>query len=237
MTLNCERERFNNLTLLFNNRSLFMSKDGSNDILSLEFSPDKASRTIDLNSTIRVNLSDKREFTFCGREIKMTIIDIFFQSKTLWQMPKRFPEIVSEYSRESCVMFLLSKSSMWFFIMVILHKSLTGSFKRNKVRTIMSSNNSLLPELIKTLHRCISAWFSLWDEYQMDAQKQMKPYNLGDAIRIASSSSGSHLIIHLRYLWKPNKSPCFNEMLAQRDCLFIGELTRKSCMTCNIHGY
>src|SRR3990172_2552530 len=235
MTFNWKKERFNNLTLLFNNQSLFMSKDSSNNILSLKFSPDKVSRTIDLNSAIRVNLSDKREFTFCDREIKMTIINIFFQSKTLWQMPKRFPEIVSEYSRESCAMFLLSKSSMWFFIMVILHKSLTGSFKRDEVRTIMSSNDSLLPEFIETLNRGISTWFSLWDKYQMDAQKQMKAYDMRDTMRIASSTCGSHLIIHLGYLWKPNKSPCFNKMLTKRDSLFIGKLACESRMSCNIH--
>ena len=36
-----------------------MSKDSSNNILPLKFSPDEISRTVDLNFTMRVNLSDK----------------------------------------------------------------------------------------------------------------------------------------------------------------------------------
>ena len=59
MSLNRERERFNNPIILFNNQSLSMSKDSSNNILPLKFSPDEISRTVDLNFTMRVNLSDK----------------------------------------------------------------------------------------------------------------------------------------------------------------------------------
>jgi len=163
-------------------------------------------------------------------------IDIPLKSKTLWQMSEGFPETVSEYPGESCAMFLLGKPSMGFLIMVIPQKTFTGSSKGREGRTIMPSKYSFLPESIKALNRGISTWFSLGDKYQMDAQKQMESDNLRKAIGVASSTCGSHLIIHLRYLWNPRGSPCFNQMSAQRDGLFIRELTGEGCMACNIQG-
>ena len=237
MSLNRERERFNNPIILFNNQSLSMSKDSSNNILPLKFSPDEISRTVDLNCTMRVNLSDKGNLSLCNRDIKMAFgILVVFKVKPLWQMSKRFPEAISEYPRESCTMFFLSKPSMWFLIMVIPQKMFTGSSKSSKRRTIMSSKHSFLPEFIKTLNRCISAGFSLWDEYQMNSHEQMKADNLRKAVGVASSPCSRHLIIHLRYRGEPHKLPCFNKMTAKRDSLFVRELICGGCMSYNINS-
>jgi len=236
MTLNWKRERFDNPIVLFNNQSLSMSKDSGNNILPLKFLPDEISSSIDVNSSMGVNFSDKGDFPFCNRDIKIPIgVNISFKGKTLWQMSEGLPEAVSEYARESCAVFFLGKTSMWFLIMVISQKAFTGSSKRRKCRTIMSSDHSFLPELIKTFNRGISSRFSLRDEYKMNSQKQMKAYNLRNAMRITTSTCGSHLVIHLGYAGNPHKSPCFNEMSAQRDSLFISELARKDCMSCHVH--
>ena len=237
MTLNWERETFDDFILLFNNQSLSMSKDSSNNILSLKFSSNEISRTIDLNSAMRINFSDKGNFSLRNRDIKTSIgIDISFEAKTPWQMYNGFPETVSEYSGEFCTMFFLSKTPVGFLIMVILKESFAGFFKGSKGRTIMSSENSLLPESIKTLNRGISTRFSLWNKDQMYSHEQMEADKLRYAERIASSSCSSHLIIHLGYLWKPNKSPCFNQMSAKRYSLFISKLTCESCMSCHIQS-
>jgi len=84
MALNWERERLDNLIFLFNNQSLSISKDSSNNILPLEFPSDEVNSTVDLNFTLRINFSDKRNFSFCNGEIEMTIgIHIFIQVKSL----------------------------------------------------------------------------------------------------------------------------------------------------------
>jgi hypothetical protein len=237
MTLNWKRKRFDNFIFLFNNQSPFMSKDSCNNILTLKFSPDEVSRAIDLDSTMRVDFSDEGDFSFSNRDVKMSVgIDIPLKGETLWQMPKGLPEAISKHPGESCAIFFLGKPSMWFLIMVIPQKTFTGSSNDSKGRTIMSSKHSFLPEPIKTLNRCISTWFSLRDKYQMDAKKQMKSDNLRKAEGVASSTCSSHLIIHLRDTGNPHISPCFNQMSAQRDSLFIRELTCKGCMACNIHG-
>ena len=237
MALNWERETFDDFILLFNNQSFSMSKYSSNNILSLKFSSNEISRTIDLNSAMRINFSDKGDFSLRNRDIKTSIgIDISFEDKTPWQMSKRFPQTVSEYPRESRAMFFLTKTPVWFLIMVILKESFAGSLKGSKGRTIMSSENSLLPESIKTLNRGISTRFSRRNKYQMYSHEQMEADKLRYAVRIASSSCSSHLIIHLGYLWKPNKSPCFNQMSAKRYSLFISKLTCESCMSCHIQS-
>ena len=237
MAFNRERERFDNPIVLFNNHSLSMSRNSGNNILPLKFLPDEISSTIDVNSSMGVNFSDKGDLPFCNREIKMSIgVNISFKGKTLWQMSEGLPVAISEYARESCAVFFLGKTSMWFLVMVISQKAFAGSSKRSKCRTIMSSDNSFLPELIKTFNRGISSWFSLRDEYKMNSHKQMKTNNLRNAIWITTSTSSSHLIIHLRYLRKPHKSPCFNEMPTKGDSLLISKLTGKCRMSCNIHS-
>jgi len=151
-------------------------------------------------------------------------------------MSEGFPEAVFEYTGESCAVFFLGKTPMWFLIMVIPQKPFTGSSKSSKCRTIMSSNYPLLPEHIKTLHSGISARFSLRDKYQMYSQKQMKANNLRNAIRITTSTCSRHLVIHLGYLWDPHKSPCFNEMPTKGDSLLISKLTGECCVSCHIHS-
>ena len=165
MPLNWKRERFDDLIFLFNNQSLSISKDSSDNILPLKFPPDEISRTIDLNCTMRVNLSDKGDPSLCNRDIKMAFgILVVFKVKPLWQMSKRFQEAISEYAGQSCAVFFLGKPSMRFLIMVIPQKAFTGFSKDSNGRTIMSSKHSFLPEFIKTFNRGVSSRFSLRDE-------------------------------------------------------------------------
>lgn len=237
MTLNWKRERFDNPVVLFNNQSLSMSKDSSNNILTFKSSLNEISRAINLNFTMRINFPDKKDSSFCNREAKVTIgINIFIKAKSLWQMSKRFPEIVSEYSRESCAMLFLSKPSVGFLIMVIPQESLISSSKSTKGRTIMSSKDSLLPEIIKTFNRGVSTWLSLWDEYQMYSHKQMETDKLGDTVGVASSTSSCHLVVHLRYSGNPQILPCSDEMLTKGNGLFVWKLAGGNCMPSHIHS-
>ena len=237
MTFNREREELDNLLVLFNNQSFSMSKNGCNNILPLKFSPDEIRRAIDLNFTMRINFSNKRDLSLCNRKIKMTIrVDVFIKVKSFWQMPERSPETVFKYPGESCAMFFLCKSPVRFLIVVIMQKTFTGSSKDSKCRTIMSPEHPFLPEGIKTLNRCISTRLSPWDKYQMYFHEQVKTDKLGDTVRVASSTCGRHLVIHLRYPGNSHKSPCFNQMSTQRDSLFIRKLTCEGCMPCNIHS-
>ena len=236
MPLNRKRERLDNPIITFNNKFFTVGKDSSNNILTLKFSSDEIRRSINLNSPMRVNLSDKGNLSLCNREVKTAVgIHVDLEFKSLWQVLKRFPETISEFAREPCSMFFLGKAPVRFLVMIIVQESLTGSPKDNKGRTGMPSQNPLLPKSIKTLNRGISSWFSLRDECQVDSQKQMKTNNLREAVRVASSTCRSHLIVHLRDGGNPHNLPCINKMRTQRDCLFIWELTCPYRMACHIH--
>lgn len=63
----------------------------------------------------------------------------------------------------------------------------------------------------------------------------MKTNCLRNTVRISASPGSSHFIVHLANIRNPKVSPCFKKMLAQRDGLFIGKLTRPGCMSCNIN--
>ena len=237
MTFNRERERLDDLVILFNDQSFSMSKESSNNILSFKFSSDEIGSPVDLDSTMSVNLSNKRDLSLCNREIKMALgIHIFIQGEVLRKVCERFPEAISEDPRKSCTMFFLSKSPMRFFIMVIPQESFTSSFKSSKGRAIMSSKYPFLPKLIKTLNRGIPARFSRWDKHHVDTQKQMEADDVRKTIRITPSSSGTHLIIHLGYSGNTHEAPCFGQMSTHGYGLFIRELTCVSCMTCHIHS-
>jgi len=237
MILNRKREGLDDFVILFNDQSLSMSKESSNNILSFKFSSDEIGSPIELDSTMRVNLSNKRDLSLCNREIKMAFgIHIFIQGEVLRKVCERFPEVISEYPRKSCSMFFLRKSPMRFFIMVIPQESFRGSFKSSKGRTIMSSKYPLLPKLIKTLNRGIPARFSRWDKYHVDTQQQMEADDLRKTIRITPSPSGTHLIIHLGYSGNTQESPCLNQMSTQRYGLFIRELICVSCMICHVNS-
>ena len=216
MTLNRKREGLDDLVIVLNHQSLSMSKESSNNILSFKFSSDEIGSPIDLDSTMRVNLSNKRDLSLCNREIKMALgIHIFIQGEVIRKVCERFPEVISEDPRKSCAMFFLSKSPMRFFIMVISQESFTGSFKSSKGRAMMSSKYPFLPKLIKTLDRGIPARFSRWDKYHVDTQQQMEADDLRKTIRVTPSPSGTHLIIHLGYSGNTHGSPCLNQVSTQ----------------------
>jgi len=237
MTLNWKRERLDNLIVLFNNQSLSMSEDSSNNILPLKSFFNKISRTININFTMRINFSDKGNFSSGDRECKVTMsITIFLKAEPFRKAFERFPEFVSKHAGESCAMLFLSKPSVRFFIVIIPQESLISSFKSAKGRTVMSSKDSLLPEVIKTFNRGISTWLSLWDEYQMYSHKQMESDKLGDTVGVTSSASSRHLVIHLGYPWNPQMLPCFDEMLRKGDGLFVRKLAGGNCMPSHIQS-
>lgn len=235
--LNWKKKGLDNFRVLFNNEFSSMSKYRSNNILAFKFSPDKIGEPIDLDSSMRVNLPDKGNPSSRNRQLKMSIsTNVFVEAELFGQMPKSLPEMIPEHPGESCAMFFVSKPPVWFLIMVIVHESLAGSSKRGYCRAFMPLKDSFLPEGIKAFNRGVSSRLSLWYEYQMYPQKQMKPDNLGYAVLIPSSTGSGHLVVHLGDLRNPHILPCINQMLTQGDSLLIIKLACKDRMTCHIHG-
>ena len=61
MTVNRKRKRFDDFILMFNNKFFPMSKYSSNNILPLQFLSNEVGESIDFDSAMGVNFSDKTE--------------------------------------------------------------------------------------------------------------------------------------------------------------------------------
>ncbi len=236
MTLYRKRKGLDNFILVFYNHFLSLCQNGCYHILPFKLSSDEIGNTVNLNFPMKINLSHKGYLSLCNRQRETPLcISIKFESKPLRQMVQKLPRVVSEHPRESCPMLFLYKSPVGFFILIILQKSFVNSPQTSKGRARMSSQYPFLPKIVKTLNRGISSWFSLWNKYHVDTQKQMKSYNLGNTVRVSASSGSRHFIVHLGYLWNSHVLPCFKKMSAQGNRLFICKLTRPGSMPCNIN--
>ncbi len=214
-----------------------MSKYSSNNILPLKLSSDEVREAVDFNSAIGINFSNIGDSSSRNRQFKLSFrINICIETKSFRDVSEGSPEIVSEYSGESCIVFFLGKSSVRFLVIIVIKKAFVDSPQGINCRTIMSGKHSSLPESIKALDRGISAWLSLRDENQMNPKEKMKSNNLGYAVFISASAGSRHLVIHLRHSWNPHKLPCINKMPAQRKGLLVCKLTCKGCMSCHINS-
>lgn len=230
-------KRFNNLLVLFDDEFSSMGINRSNKILAFKASSNEIGEAVDFDSSMRVDFPDKGDFPSRNREVEGAFgVGIALDAECFRQMCKGLPEAISEFPRESCLMFLLGKPSVGFSVMVIVQKPLVCSFKSLQGWAAMSLKHSFLPEGIEALNGGVSAGFSLGDEYQMDSEKQMEPDDLGDAVLIASSTGSGHLIVQLGNLWNSQVFPCLDQMPAQGYALLVGELACKDRMPRNIHG-
>lgn len=237
MIFDRKRKSLDDFIVLFDNKFSSMSKYSSNNILAFKFFSDEVSESVDFNAAMGINFSDIGDFPSRNRQFKIPFsINICSKTKSFRNVSEGSPEIVSEYSGESCIVFFLGESSVRFLVIVVIKKAFVDSPEEDNCRTIMPGEHSVLPEGIKALNRGISAWLSLRDEDQMNPKEKMKPNNPGYAVFISASACSCHLVIHLRDHGNSHELPCINKMPAQRKRLFIVELTRKSRMSCHINS-
>lgn len=236
MIFNWKSKRFDDLVLMLNNKFFSISKYSSNDILSLQFSSDKVRESIDIDSSMGINFSDKRDFSFRNRQLEITFrINICVNTKAIGQMSEKFPYLVFEHTGESCTIFLCSKHSMRLPVVIILKESFAGFSESQNGWTIMSLEYSFLPERVEAFDRCVSSRLSLWNKDHMNSKKQMQSDKLRDTELIPSSTDSRHLIVRLGYPRNAQISPSFKEMHAKRKGLFVCTLACKSCMPSHIN--
>lgn len=108
--------------------------------------------------------------------------------------------------------------------MVIAQELLCGLSEMGESRTMVSSEDSGLPQGIEAFHRGIATRLSLRDKDEVDPQEQVEAYDLGKAIGIAASARSGHLVVHLGDLGEPQEGPTGNKMLTQGKGSFIWKL-------------
>jgi len=232
-----EREGLDVPALLFDDQLFPMGEDGSHNILVCQLPADEIGNPMDIDVTVGVHLSDKRDLPLGQRETKVSFgVPVGLQSKPPREMSHTSPLTVSHDSRKPGPLLLLRKSPMGFVVVIIAQESLVHPFESRQGGTAMAAQHPLLPELIKTLHRGVSARLPGRNKDQMNSQQQVQANDLREAVGVATSSCGRHLVIDLRGGGDSQLSPSRHQMPTERRGLLIPELTARHRMADHVHG-
>lgn len=135
---------------MFYNQSLPTRKNGCNNILTFKLPPDEVLSATNLNSSLRINFPYKGYFSLCKGQIEMPLgIHVGIKGKPLGQMSQRFPISISEYSRKSCIMFFLCKTSVRLSIVVVPQKLLADFLRTARVGQVYLLNTLSCQRLLK----------------------------------------------------------------------------------------
>jgi hypothetical protein len=143
------------------------------------------------------------------------------------------PETITKNSGEAGAVFGDGEASTGLLGVVVAKEAVTGPPHGPQVRAAVEED-TLLPKTVEALHGGIAAGLPRRDEDQVDAQQEMKPDGLREAVAIPPSSGGGHLVVHLGDPGQSHNTPGINEMAAERDGLLIGQLAGRGCLADDI---
>lgn len=224
-----EGKGFDQSVVLFHHKALPVRINCSDNILPFQVLANEIGFAIGFNIPMGVYFSNKGNFLLGNRKAQMALLILIVAKGKVWRkMAKGSPDPIPENAWVASPMISLPKSTMRLLIMVILQKTPTGSAHSLQRRGGMPSQNPSFPKTIKALYGRISSRFPLGNENQVDPHKQMQTNDLRKTVGIASSSSGRHFIVNLRNLRDSHGPPCLEQMLTQRNGLFIGKMANPS---------
>ena len=219
-----ERYRFDEFSLRGDEDFPMVCGQGGHDILMLEPAAEEVARPVELDSAVAVDLTHERDMALGDREGRVSVrIPIVLQREGLGQMAESRPEPGAKDSRESGPVFHQLKATAGLLKVVIGQEAPATATQGSQIRTTMPEN-ALLPESIEAFDGGVAPGLSPRDEDQMDAQEQMQPYDLGEAVWIAPASGGGHFVIHLGDGGYAHNSPAINEMPTEGEGLLVGVL-------------
>lgn len=102
-----------------------------------------------------------------------TGIDMLVKAEGIRHLPDRPPEGVSEHAGESRCMLFVGELPVRLVVMVVAEEPFTGSSEGCEGGTRMSSEDTLLPEVIEAFNGSIPARLSRWDEDHMSRCSRM----------------------------------------------------------------
>jgi len=231
-----ERDRLNELLLVLDEDSPVMRRERGHDVLPFQFSADEISGAVELDTAVAVDLADERHTALSDGKNQMTAgIDVGLEREAVRKMAEGRPGPIAKDSRELGPVLGQGKASAGLLDVVVAQEAVTRPAQRPQIGAVVKKD-ALLPEAVKAFHGGVSSGLSRRDEEKVDAQQEMEPDDLGEAVTITPSSRRGHLVVHLGDPGQPHKAPGINEMAAERDRLLIGELTGRGCLPDDIDG-
>ena len=231
-----ERDRLEELPLVLDEDPPVMRGERSHDVLSFQFSADKIFGTVELDRAVAVDLADERQMALGDGKSQMTAgIDVGLKREAVREMAEGRPGPIAQDSGKPGPVVGEGEASAGLLKVVVAKESVTRPAQRPQVGAAVKKD-ALLPEAVKAFHRGVASRLSRRDEEKVDAQQEMEPDDLGEAVAIAPSSRRGHLVVHLGDPGQPHKAPGINKMATERDRLLIGELTGRGCLPDDIDG-
>jgi len=236
LSLERERDRFDEFTLVFNKDAAMMRGQCGHHILPFQFSADEIFVTIEFDPAMGIDLANPRNQALSNRQRQPAwALETRVESKTGRKMAESRPESISEDTRKAGSVLVRAEAPAGLAEVIIIEKSTAGPPQQSEVGAAVPKNSDL-PGVIEALHSCVPTGLFWGDEEKVDPEKQMKPDDLGEAVTIPSSSRRGHLIVHLGDLRQAHKTPGSNEMREQGERPFIPELMGRSRLAGDIDG-
>ena len=231
-----ERDRFDEPTLMLDEDSPVMRGERGHDVLPFQFPADEVFCAVELDTAVTVDLAGERDATLGDGKNQVTAgIDVRIEREAVREMAEGRPGPIAKDSGEPGPVVGQGEASAGLLDVVVAKEAVARPAQSPQIGTRVKKH-AFLPEPIEALHDGVPAGLSRRDEEKVDAQQEMEPDDLGEAVAIASSSRRGHLVVHLGDPGQPHKAPGINEMVTERDRLLIGELTGRGCLPDDIDG-
>lgn len=231
-----EWHRFDELPLVLDEDQPMMRRERGHDILPFQFSADEVFGTIKLDSTLAIDFANPRHMTLGDGKSQMTAdVDIGLEREAVWEMLEGRPGPLAEDSGEPGPMLNHRKASAGLLDVIVAQEAVTRPTQGPKVGA-MVKKDALLPEAVKAFHGSVAPRLSRRDEEKTDAQEEMEPDDLGEAVTIPAPSGCRHLVVHLGDLRQAHNAPGINEMAAKRERLLVLELAGRGRLSDDIDG-
>ena len=234
----CERERnrLDELSLVFDEDPPVMRGKRGHDVLPFQFPADEVFCAVELDTAVTVDLADERNAALGNRKNQVTAgIDVRIEREAVREMAEGRPGPIAKNAGEPGSVIGQGEASTGLLDVVVAKEAPARPAQSPQIGTRVKKD-AFLPEAVKAFHGGVPAGLSRRDEEKMDAQKEMEPGELGEAVAIPPSSRRRHLVVHLSDSGKSHKSPGINEMAAERDRLLIGELAGRDRLADDIDG-
>ena len=236
MSRKWEWNRLDELPLVLDEDQPMMRRERGHNVLPFQFSADEVLGTIKLDSTMAIDFANPRHMTLGDWKSQMTAgIDVGLEKEAVREMPEGRPSPLAKDSGEPGPMLNRSEASAGLLDVVVAQEAVTRPTQRPKVGA-MVKKDALLPEAVKAFHGSVTSRLSRRDKEKTDAQEEMEPDDLGEAITIPTPSGCGHLVVHLGDLRQAHNAPGINEMAAKRERLLVLELAGRGCLSDDIDG-
>ena len=195
-----ESDRFDELAFVSDINLPVLSGQCCDNVLMFKLPADEVFGAVELDAATSSDLADPGDQASDNGQGRLALaVEVTIEREAFGQVAEGWLEPVPEHAREAGSVFVRGEAPAGLPEVIVVQEAFAGPSQGPQIGTAMPKDPGL-PGFVEALHRGVPARLSRRDEDKVDAQEQMEPDDLGDAVAIPAPSGGRHLIIHLGYL-------------------------------------